>query len=315
MGTPSSNIVRFASHDPDEFVARLSISLPTDFSVQSLGGRFTVVARAAELPRVGFTSLRLGPTRVRHFYPIDEWGINISLGSPIKFGSGTAAHALSTGTAFVRRPGEGFDMTTRPRSSVFVVHLAGTLLEPLGQTSRDTLQIDPRVSLATPAGESFYRYLIFLWGELERGAGFQKSPLAVHEIEHALAALFVAAVKCPLGGKKAWLGGPAPIYLTRAEEYVRENLSRPLSVLDIAAAAGISARTLSAAFQKYRGVPTSAFVKQSRLEATQRALERALPAEISVRNVALRYGFTHMGRFAAAYRRAFQEKPSATLRR
>jgi transcriptional regulator GlxA family with amidase domain len=57
------------------------------------------------------------------------------------------------------------------------------------------------------------------------------------------------------------------------------------------------------------------FLKQRRLEAANRELLAADPAETHVTDVALRYGFYQMGRFAVEYRRAFHEPPSQTLRR
>jgi transcriptional regulator GlxA family with amidase domain len=57
------------------------------------------------------------------------------------------------------------------------------------------------------------------------------------------------------------------------------------------------------------------FLKQRRLEAANRALLAAGPGETHVTDVALRYGFSQMGRFAVEYRRTFREPPSQTLRR
>jgi len=40
-----------------------------------------------------------------------------------------------------------------------------------------------------------------------------------------------------------------------------------------------------------------------------------LDGDVSVTNVALRYGFSHLGRFSSYYQSAFGEAPSVTLRR
>jgi AraC-like DNA-binding protein len=46
-----------------------------------------------------------------------------------------------------------------------------------------------------------------------------------------------------------------------------------------------------------------------------RALWHGGPDEASISQVALRYGFRHLGRFAADYRALYGESPSVTLRR
>jgi AraC-like DNA-binding protein len=51
-----------------------------------------------------------------------------------------------------------------------------------------------------------------------------------------------------------------------------------------------------------------------RLEKVREDLARAEPGTDSVTEVATRWGFLHLGRFAAAYRSAFGEHPSQTLR-
>jgi AraC-like DNA-binding protein len=57
------------------------------------------------------------------------------------------------------------------------------------------------------------------------------------------------------------------------------------------------------------------FLRERRFEAARAALEAATPERETVTDIALRHGFSHLGRFSAEYRRRFGERPSETLSR
>ena len=57
------------------------------------------------------------------------------------------------------------------------------------------------------------------------------------------------------------------------------------------------------------------YLRQVRLRRAHAALKAADPHATSVRATALSLGILHMSRFTAAYRSAFGEAPSETLRR
>ena len=56
-------------------------------------------------------------------------------------------------------------------------------------------------------------------------------------------------------------------------------------------------------------------LRRIRLDRARRSLLVADPASVSVADVAARWGFFHLGRFAEAYRALYQEPPSRTLAR
>ena len=75
----------------------------------------------------------------------------------------------------------------------------------------------------------------------------------------------------------------------------------------------IAGRTLLKHFREFHGVSPMRYVRNHRL---QRAREDLLGAgALAVSEVALHWGFTHLGRFAAEYRRRFGESPSSTRAR
>jgi transcriptional regulator GlxA family with amidase domain len=104
-----------------------------------------------------------------------------------------------------------------------------------------------------------------------------------------------------------------PRHVRRAEEFMRANLDRRISFAQVAEAAGVSLRALQNGFQQFRGTSPSAALRAMRLEAAKRdLLSGAVP---SVTAVALKWGFSHLGRFAIAYGAMFGSSPSDDLRR
>lgn len=75
------------------------------------------------------------------------------------------------------------------------------------------------------------------------------------------------------------------------------------------------ATSLLREFRKRSRIPPLQYFKNCRLEAARRELACAEREETSVTNVAMRYGFYHLGRFAGYYKHAFGELPSETLGR
>ncbi|MBZ6077426.1 AraC family transcriptional regulator [Microvirga puerhi] len=107
----------------------------------------------------------------------------------------------------------------------------------------------------------------------------------------------------------------APFYVKRAEAFIEAHFAAPLSLADIAAHAGVSARSLQNGFQNFRGMTPMAFLRSVRLQHAHRALLVADPAISTVTQIALACGFTHLGEFGTIYRRMFGETPGRTLQR
>lgn len=104
--------------------------------------------------------------------------------------------------------------------------------------------------------------------------------------------------------------------LRRAKDYIHANLDRVLSSAEIAREACVSPRTLEAVFKRHGEAAPLAYARRCRLQAVHEVLRQARyeGRAINVTDVALAYGFLHMGRFAAQYREHFGCSPSDTVR-
>lgn len=106
-----------------------------------------------------------------------------------------------------------------------------------------------------------------------------------------------------------------PQTVQRALTFLESNVDRDVSIGDIATAAGVTVRAVQSAFQRSLGTSPLAYLRQLRLAEARAELLAADPARTTVTAIASRWGFHHLGRFAAAYRERYGEAPSETLRR
>ncbi|MCU0526054.1 MAG: helix-turn-helix domain-containing protein [Elainella sp. Prado103] len=100
----------------------------------------------------------------------------------------------------------------------------------------------------------------------------------------------------------------------QAEVLILANLNRPLTIHDLCAQLHVSERTLRYSFQEYFGMSPIAYLKVQRLNGLRRQLLASTAHQTTVTDVAIQWGFWHMGQLAKDYKKMFGESPSETLR-
>jgi AraC family ethanolamine operon transcriptional activator len=99
----------------------------------------------------------------------------------------------------------------------------------------------------------------------------------------------------------------------RVEEYLDAHQRELPSMAELCAIAGVSERTLEYAFHEEVGLAPARYLRRRRLNQVRRELQASDPDGLRVTDVAMRWGFWQLGRFAAEYRALFGERPSETL--
>ncbi len=185
----------------------------------------------------------------------------------------------------------------------------------LGRSLRGPVEFAPALSLEAGPGRRIADIVNMLRDDADSaspvftraGAGPQMRETLIMALLKALPHNYSDALRAPVKGI-------APRHVRRAEEFMRQNCDRPLNVTDIAAAAGVSVRALQDGFRQFRDMTPLEALRNLRLEGVHAALRAPQPGD-SVTAVALRWGFTHLSRFAIAYAERYRELPSETLRR
>jgi transcriptional regulator GlxA family with amidase domain len=96
-------------------------------------------------------------------------------------------------------------------------------------------------------------------------------------------------------------------------DFIEVNFQGPVHLEDLCDHTGVGIRTVQRCFREYFDLSVTDYVKTIRLDKAYRELTIADGREENVTNIALRNGFTHLGRFSVAYHVRFGEPPSETL--
>jgi len=106
---------------------------------------------------------------------------------------------------------------------------------------------------------------------------------------------------------------PPPAAVRRALDYIEAHASEDIMLADIASAANVSVSSLGRLFNRHIGQSPAALLRDLRLDRIRNELQRGTP--VSIRELALRWGFQSPSQFSQAYQRRFGEKPSAARSR
>ena len=101
--------------------------------------------------------------------------------------------------------------------------------------------------------------------------------------------------------------------IKRVVDYMHANLAKSITLNELVSVAGIPGRTLNEHFRSVFGCSPMSYLRRLRLHAAREILQTG--AQLKVTDVAMRFGFLHLGRFSSAYKQAFGELPGQTLQK
>jgi AraC-like DNA-binding protein len=154
--------------------------------------------------------------------------------------------------------------------------------------------------------------------ELVASGATEVDPLILREMTRLAAAAFLktfpnTTMTAPGLHPPGWV---APAAVRRAVAFIEAGAGQPVTLDQIAAAAGVTGRALQYTFRRYFGTTPTGYLRRVRLERAHQELQAAGPdSGLTVTAVARRWGWISPGQFTVAYRQRFGVLPSQTLRR
>ncbi|MEU4242334.1 helix-turn-helix transcriptional regulator [Actinoplanes sp. NPDC026619] len=171
--------------------------------------------------------------------------------------------------------------------------------------------VDFRPSLPTggePAWLRLFRVFTDVFDDLRSAL---HSPLITRPLSEAMITTLLYAADNPYRELLRRPVRPArPRHVRVAIDAIRSEPERPYTVASLAALSGVSVCSLQQGFREHLGMSPLAYLRRVRLHRVHDQLERGEGATVA--EAAHRWGFTHLGRFAAAYADVYGVAPSVT---
>jgi AraC-like DNA-binding protein len=186
----------------------------------------------------------------------------------------------------------------------------------LGHPAETPLRLAPSLDLSQPAGHSWAQLVRLLYSELANQQSLANQPQVAEHLSHSVLAGFLFTVDHQHRERLAATRPPGPrSAVIRVLDLMHEDPARAYTATELAKISGVGTRALQQSFQRHVGLAPMAYLRQVRLDRAQAQLSRPPSADTTVADIAHRWGFAHLGRFAAAYRARFGSTPSQTLHR
>jgi AraC-like DNA-binding protein len=193
--------------------------------------------------------------------------------------------------------------------------LENRLQETLDHEIPEPVAMAPSMDVSTGPGRSWAQLAGLLATDAASSGSLTGNPIMADRLVESLIGGLLVAVDHPYREEltrpeRSWRPRP----LQRAIDAMETDPAHPFSVVELARLADVSVRTLQAIFHRHTGLAPTAYLRELRLSRAHEELRRAGSGGTTVALVANRWGFCHLGRFAAAYRQRYGVSPSVTLR-
>ena len=184
----------------------------------------------------------------------------------------------------------------------------------LGHAVTAPIEFAPSLDMATLSGLRVWKDMLALSEILQRHSSASRNLLVTRDVQRSMISHIIESHRHNYTRLMHRTLAAGPWQVRAAEEFMRANPAEPITMGDLASIAGVSARTLQHSFRQHRGVSPMQFLRSIRLQCVHEDL--LWDGNIrTVAEAATKWGFYHLGRFAAAYATRHGESPSETLRR
>jgi AraC-like DNA-binding protein len=272
----------------------------------------------ATLNRISINLMRIGPAvevwpgALEKFYLVQ-----VPIRGAVQIRQGKDDVCCAGNVAAVVSPGEPLQLSWSDNCTQLIVQIPRDAIESrlarqIGERPQAMVRFRTAFDLDGPSGREWRRLLNFAVRTVDDRGVFSRGPLDA-DLEDLLLSGLLVAQSHNYSDARHRKCETTPCYVLRAERYMRECFARPLTIADLAGAAGVSERALHGGFRRFRFTTPMRRLNAIRLTTARHRLQQGRPG-LTVSRAAADVGCFQFGHFARSYRAMFGELPSATLR-
>jgi AraC-like DNA-binding protein len=317
-----ANHVAFSSTNVDEVRQQITRYFkPHDICFLDGRSELNTVLRRTRIGHLAVNLLEYGGSVMIDPGALDSFYlIHLNLAGQCELTSSEGHMIIDKNRGAICAPHRPYRFWWQPESVVAAIQipkerLHAHLRQLSGRPCTTQIDFDLAMKLDSPAMESFLDLVRYMLCDASAANPLSDDHLIGNALEQTL---LTSLLRLQPGSHQEMIAhqddGPVPAYVKRADRFLRDNLERQVRLEEMASVAGVSPRTLTLGFQRFRGIAPGRYFLDLRLAQARKRLMTAEPGR-TVADIAFELGFQHLSGFAAAYRQRYDEAPSATLRR
>jgi AraC-like DNA-binding protein len=185
----------------------------------------------------------------------------------------------------------------------------------LQRNLRDPVLFHGTIDRSDDKGAALWRAIRFLVQELDESTSGLSDKTTAGYFENTLVAMFLRNWNNNYSeALEASANRIAPRHVRRVEEFIEANAHLPLRLETLVEVSGVSATALFEGFRRFRQTTPMTALRDYRMLRAHGDLTGGGAGD-TVTSIATRWGFYHLGRFAADYKSRFGQSPSEALSR
>ncbi|MGI6870873.1 AraC family transcriptional regulator [Amycolatopsis sp. 3B14] len=304
------------THDIDLAHRRLSeVFCDHELRVRTPRSRFSALLNVVPIRGITVTCIRFGSGVRTSADALGFFGVQLPYYGRCQVLHGNQ-HVLADPTvSAVTSPTRPVRVDWQPHCTTITLKIERSSLEAalsaaLGyQELRRPLEFATEMDLRSGPLRTWSEILNVLVNDIERGGVIAQQSLAASNLEYLLLNGLLQAQPHnyteELNTPARTIGARA---VRQAVEFIRSHPEKHISAASLARAAGVSVRSLQESFRQELNLSPMQYLRMVRLDRVHDDLVAARDlAGAKVMPIATRWGFTHMSRFATAYRKRFGE--------